>query len=178
MFAVLCVLQRSRFLPSQMELQQCREGCVNTTPNPRRRRTPAHVIFSRVAQDLGDRVNRNRCVSQNSHSSHPAQHVAHALVVVTFTLEHHLTFPHALQSDLLPDHLPDHLPGDLPCADPSNVSFGPLAETHTPTGCDGRRVQGNMRDTSKLERVFISLEVSAMRVFSFLVHGETFSPDS
>ena len=65
----------------------------------------------------------------------------------------------SLQSDLLPDLLPDlhrcyltftpvrpssrpstrpssmsasH--GDLPCADPSNVSFGPLTETHSPTG--------------------------------------------
>ena len=26
--------------------------------------------------------------------------------------------------------------GDLPCAVPSNVSFGPLAETHSPTGYD------------------------------------------
>ena len=64
--------------------------CVNTTPKPRTRRTPAHVIFSRVAQDLSHRV-RNRCVSQNSHSSRPAQHVAHALVVVSFTIEHYFT---------------------------------------------------------------------------------------
>ena len=65
--------------------------CVNTTPNPRIRRTPAIVIFSRVAQDLSHRVNRNRCVLQNSHSSHVAQHVARTLVVVSFTLEHYLT---------------------------------------------------------------------------------------
>ena len=47
--------------------------------------------FSRLAQDLSHRV-RNHCVSQNSHSSHQAQHVARALVVVSFTLEHYLTF--------------------------------------------------------------------------------------
>ena len=48
--------------------------------------------FSRVAQDLNHRANRNRCVSQNCHSAHQAQHVARALVVVSFTLEHYLTF--------------------------------------------------------------------------------------
>ena len=47
--------------------------------------------FSRLAQDLSHRV-RNRCVSQNSRSSHPAQHVARAVVVVTFTFEHYFTF--------------------------------------------------------------------------------------
>ena len=65
---------------------------VNTTPNPRIRRTPAHVIFSRVAQDLSHRVHRNRCESQNSHSLHQAQHVGRTPVVVSFTLEHYLTF--------------------------------------------------------------------------------------
>ena len=54
-------------------------------------RTPAHVIFSRLAHDLSHRV-KNRCVSQNSHSSHQARHVARALIVVSFTLEHYLTF--------------------------------------------------------------------------------------
>ena len=64
---------------------------VNTALNPRIRRTPTHVIFSRVAPDLSHRV-RKRCVSQNSHSSHLAQHVTRALVVVSFTLEHYFTF--------------------------------------------------------------------------------------
>ena len=50
--------------------------------------------FSCVAQDLSHRVNRNRCVSQNSHSSHLAQHVARALVGVPFTREHCHTLPH------------------------------------------------------------------------------------
>ena len=47
-------------------------------------------------------------LSQNSHSSRLAQHVVGALVVVFLhTLEHYLTFPHALQSDPLLVHLPD-----------------------------------------------------------------------
>ena len=54
---------------------------VNTTPNPRIRRTPA------VIDSTGFVVSR-----KNSRSSHPAQHVARALVVVSFTLEHYLTF--------------------------------------------------------------------------------------
>ena len=66
------------------------DGCVNTTPHPRIRRIPAHVIFSAVAQDLSHQVNRNLFVSQNGHSSHLAQHVPRALIVVSFTLEHHL----------------------------------------------------------------------------------------
>ena len=44
-------------------------------------------VFCRVAQDLSHRV-RIHSVSQNSHSSHLAQHVARALVVVSFTLKH------------------------------------------------------------------------------------------
>ena len=48
--------------------------------------------FSRLTQDFSHRVNRNRCVSQNSHSSHLARHVTRALVVVSFTLEHYLIF--------------------------------------------------------------------------------------
>ena len=74
-------------------------------------------------------------------------------------LSHLSTTSLSLQSDLLPDLLPDlhrcyltftpvrpssrpsarpssmsasH--GGSPCADPSNVSFGPLTETHSPTG--------------------------------------------
>ena len=58
---------------------------VNTTPNLRIRPTPAHVIFL-MAQDLS-------VVSHKiSHSSHLAQHVTRALFVVSFTLEHYLTF--------------------------------------------------------------------------------------
>ena len=48
--------------------------------------------FSRVAQELSHRVHKNRCVSQHSHSSHLAQHVARAFVVVSFTLQHYFTF--------------------------------------------------------------------------------------
>ena len=53
-----------------------------------------------------------------------------------------LHFPRALQSDFPSDHLPDLRGCPLhtemyPCADPTNVSFGPLAETHSPTDVDG-----------------------------------------
>ena len=62
--------------------------------------------FFRVAQDLSHRVRIHR-VSQNSHSSHLAWHVARAFVVVSFTLEHYFIFYlHFIQSDLL-DHPPD-----------------------------------------------------------------------
>ena len=64
---------------------------VNTTSSPRTKNTSALVNCSRVAQDLSHRV-RERCVSQNSHSSHAAQHVARALVVVSFTLQRYVTF--------------------------------------------------------------------------------------
>ena len=68
-------------------LQECAvKPLISCTLNPRIRRTPAHVILSRVAQDLSHRV-RNRCVPQNSHSA----------------LSH---FPFALQSDLPLGHLP------------------------------------------------------------------------
>ena len=75
---------------------------------------------------------------KNSHSSHLAQHVARALVVASFTLEHYLTFHmHSFPTSARPSTRPllfstSHR--DLSCADPSNVSFGPLAETHSPTG--------------------------------------------
>ena len=107
---------------------------VNTTPNPRIRRTPAHVIFSRLAQDLSHRV-RNRCVSQNSHSSHLAQYVSSLFLshlnptsLSTCTPVQPSTRPSARPLLLSTSH------GDLPCADPSNVSVGPLAGTHSPTG--------------------------------------------
>ena len=77
---------------NQVKELVCREGvCVNTTLNHAHLALP-HTFFSRVTQDFSHRVNRNLCVSQNSHSSHPAQHVARALIVVSFTLEHHFTF--------------------------------------------------------------------------------------
>ena len=94
-------------------------------------------FFSRLAQDLSHRV-RNRCVSQNSHSSHLAQHVTRALVVVAFTLEHHLTFHLHSNPTLYPTIYQTFIDvffttQNLPCKDPSNLSFGLLAETHSPT---------------------------------------------
>ena len=64
--------------------------------------THAHVAlprtrdFSRVAQDLSHRVNRNLCVSQNSHLT--SSTVCHAAL---------FHFPPAPQSDLLSCHQPD-----------------------------------------------------------------------
>ena len=111
---------------------------VNTAPNPRIRRTPAHVFFLVRLKTLSHRVNRNRCVSQNSHSSHLAQHVARALVVVSFRPEQYLTFLMHPQSDLLSDHPPElhccPLHTETYCADPSTESFGHLAETHSSSG--------------------------------------------
>ena len=50
------------------------------------------MIFSRLAPRLESSSQDSQCLSHNSHSSHPAQHVARALVVVSFTLEHNFTF--------------------------------------------------------------------------------------
>ena len=50
------------------------DGGVKTTSHSRTR------DVARFAQDLSHRVNRNRCVSQNSHTSFLAQHVTRALV--------------------------------------------------------------------------------------------------
>ena len=80
-------------------------GSVNTTLHSRTRRTRAHVIFSRLAQDLSHRV-KIHSVSQNSNSSH--QHrISHA---PSWLIPSHLSttsLPHALQSDPIPVHLPD-----------------------------------------------------------------------
>ena len=71
-------------------------GCVNTTLNPRIRRTPAHDFF-RVSQ--GSRLESSSqvsCVSQKKKKtiipSHLAQQVARAFVDVSFTIKHHFTF--------------------------------------------------------------------------------------
>ena len=65
------------------------------------------------------------CLTKQSFS-HPAQHVARAFLVVSFTHKHYLTFH--MHSN------PTFYSTDFPCADPSNESFGPMAETHSPTG--------------------------------------------
>ena len=85
--------------------------------------------FTRVAQDLSHRVNRNRCVSQNSRS-----HIQHSM---SHTLS--LLFPSHLSTTSFSTCTPVRLSirlstrlsllstshGDLPCVDPSNVSFAP-----------------------------------------------------
>ena len=106
---------------------------VKTTPNPRIRRTPAHVIFSRVARDLSRRVNRNRCVSQNSrsHTSHSMSH-APSLLFPSHLSTTSLSTCTPVRPSIRPSTRPSLLStshGDLPCADPSNVSFGPLNST-------------------------------------------------
>ena len=93
-------------------LLSCRSlGNAGTLFDPRMRRTPAQVIFSRVAQDLSHRVRIHVSLTKTAHSSHLAQHVARAFVVVTFTTEHYLTHfpvsPLALQSGPLPVYQPD-----------------------------------------------------------------------
>ena len=108
---------------------------VNTAPNPRIRRTPAHVIFSRVAQDLSHRVNRNCCVSQNSrfHFLHSMSHatsllfLSHLSTLSTCTQVRLSIRPSTRTSLLSTSH------GDLHRADQSNVSCRSLAETHSPS---------------------------------------------
>ena len=116
-------------------------GCVDTTPNLRTLRTPVHVILSRVAQDLSHRVNRNLCVSQNSHSSHLTQHVARALVVVSFTLEHCFTFHMHSSPTFYPTIYPTfvavHFTWRYTLRGSTECVFrlpSPLAEPHSPTG--------------------------------------------
>ena len=55
-----------------------REGWCKHHTNPTHTSHFRTRDFSRLAQDLSHRV-RNRCLSQNSHSSHQAQHVTRAL---------------------------------------------------------------------------------------------------
>ena len=97
--------------------------------------------FSRVAQDLSHRVNRNRCVSRNSRS-----HIYHSMSHAPSLLfpSHLSTTSPSTCTPVRPSIRPSTEPsllstshGDLPCADPSNVPFGLLAEPHSPTcrGC-------------------------------------------
>ena len=104
-------------------------GDVNTTLNPRIRRTPAHVIFSRVAQDLSHRV-RIHSVSQTA-----ILHIYHSMSHVLLLLypSHLSSTSFSTCTPVRPSTRPSATPllmssshGDLPCADPSNVSFGPL----------------------------------------------------
>ena len=62
------------------------------------------------------------------------QHVTRALVGVSFTHEHYLTFH--LHS--YPTIFADNSHGDILCEDASNVTFGPLAEPHSPTGYESK----------------------------------------
>ena len=103
------------------------EESVITALNLRTRRTPAHVNFSRLAQDLSHRV--------RLHVSLTSSAACRTRLRCCF-LEHYLSFHLHSKSDLLLDRLPDlsSSHGDLPCADPSNLSFGPMTETTSPPG--------------------------------------------
>ena len=72
-------------------LLSCRSlGNAGTLFDPRIRRTPAHVIFCRVAQELTHQVRIHVSLTKTVHSSHLAQHVA--LSLFSFRTDHHLTF--------------------------------------------------------------------------------------
>ena len=64
-------------------------GCKHCTQPTRIIR--AHTWFSSLVRDLNHRIKIHN-VSQNRHSSHLPQHVARALVVVSFTHEQYITF--------------------------------------------------------------------------------------
>ena len=64
----------------------------DTTPNPRIRRTPAHVIlFSRGSRLESSSQQESLCLAKESFPR-LAQHVTHVLTVVSFTLEHYTSF--------------------------------------------------------------------------------------
>ena len=99
----------------------------------RMRRIPAHVIFSRVAQDLSHRVNRNKKVIL--HIQHRMSHAPSLL----FPL-HLSTTSLSICTPVRPSTRPSTRPslistshGDFSFAKPSNVSIRPLAETQSPT---------------------------------------------
>ena len=116
-------------------------GGVSTTPNPRTCNTSAHVNFSRVAHDFSHGV-RKRCVSPSSRS-HVLHSMSHApsLLFPSHLNTTSLSTCTPIRPSIRPPTRPSLLStshGDLPCADPSNVSFGPVAETHSPTGYEPR----------------------------------------
>ena len=117
-------------------LSQLPARSANTTPNPCIRRTPAHMNISLFAQDLSHRVNRNRCVSQNrrSHIKHNMSH-APSLLFRSHSSTTSLSTSTPVRPSIRPSTRPSLPPtshGGLLCADPSHVSFGSLAETHSP----------------------------------------------
>ena len=99
-----------------------------TTLNPRIRRTPAHVILSRVAQDLSHRV-RILSVSYKTvilHIEHSMSHTPSLLYPshLSTTSHLHLHSSPALSLDHPPDLYWCHLHTEIsPCADPSNCVF-------------------------------------------------------
>ena len=87
------------------------------------------MICSRLAQHLSHRVNRSPRVSQDSHP-HIQDCMTHtpSLLLPSHLSTTSLSTCTPIRPSLL---FPSH--GDTPCDDPSNVSFGPLSEPHSPT---------------------------------------------
>ena len=116
----------------------CNFEIAHCTLKPRLRRTNAHVIFARLVQDLSHRVRFHMSLTTTviHHIYHCMSHAPSLLF-----LSHLSTTSLSTCTPVRPSARPPTGPsmmstshGDLPCADPSDVSFGPLAETHSPAG--------------------------------------------
>ena len=95
------------------------------------------MIFSRLTQDLSHRVRIHVSLTKTVQSSHLAQHVTRVFVseLSTTSLSSLSTctpIRHSSCSSTRP-LLTSSSHGDFPYADTSNVSFGPMTETTSPT---------------------------------------------
>ena len=110
--------------------------CRHYTQSTHTSHARARDFFSRGSR-LESSSQDSQCLSQHSHSSHLAQHVARAFVVVSFTLGHCLTFFPTCTPVRLSTR-PSTRPlliasshGGFLRGGPSNVSLGTMAETHS-----------------------------------------------
>ena len=98
---------------------------------------PTHTPHSRT-RDFFSRGLRLESSSQESLSLTNQSFLTSSTACRTrFILEHYLSTCTPIRPSSRPStrlSLTSTSHGDLSCADPSNVSFGPLAETHSPTG--------------------------------------------
>ena len=100
-----CTIKKSEFDKKSKSTKGA--SCyVNTTLNPRIRRTPAHVIFLAWLKTWVIESGFIVCLTKQSlfTSSTACRTRFRCCFLHTWALHH---FPHALQSDLLSDHLPD-----------------------------------------------------------------------
>ena len=121
---------------------------INTTPNPRIRRTPAHVIFS-----FGSRLDSSsqESLSQNTVILHIKHSMSHA---PSLLFPSHLSTTSISTCTLIRPStrrlLTSSSHGDYTCADSSNVSFGPVAETTSPTSCEPKNlIEGNSIESNR-----------------------------